>query len=118
MAVSDADDRDGVPHLFDGGKRLLRVVFDEQQGDETEKAHAQGRRKQRRGEALTGELADRPERQGRGGEAERQSQAHRTGRRGSAASRGCLQLSRERIGTGSRTFWISDTRGIPESANV
>jgi hypothetical protein len=33
-------------------------------------------------------------------------------------SRGCLQLRRERIGIGRRTFWVSDTRGIPESANV
>jgi hypothetical protein len=30
----------------------------------------------------------------------------------------CLQLTRERMGIGRRTFCVSDRRGIPESANV
>jgi AhpD family alkylhydroperoxidase len=34
------------------------------------------------------------------------------------AARACLQLRRERIGIGRRTFCVSDARGIPESANV
>ena len=33
-------------------------------------------------------------------------------------ARACLQLRRERIGIGRRTFCVSDARGIPESANV
>jgi hypothetical protein len=32
--------------------------------------------------------------------------------------RACLQLTRERMGIGRRTFCVSDRRGIPESANV
>ena len=32
--------------------------------------------------------------------------------------RACLQLRRERIGIGRRTFCVSDARGIPKSANV
>jgi hypothetical protein len=35
-----------------------------------------------------------------------------------SATRACLQLRRERIGIGRRTFCVSDARGIPESANV
>ena len=34
------------------------------------------------------------------------------------ALRACLQLMRERIGIGRRTFDVSDTRGIPESVKV
>ena len=33
-------------------------------------------------------------------------------------SRACVQLRRERIGIGGRTFGVSDRRGIPKSANV
>ena len=33
-------------------------------------------------------------------------------------ARACLQLTGERIGIGRGTFGVSDTRGIPESANV
>jgi hypothetical protein len=33
-------------------------------------------------------------------------------------ARACLQLMSERIGIGRRTFCVSDTQGIPESANV
>ena len=32
--------------------------------------------------------------------------------------RTCLQLRRERIGIGRRTFCVSDARGFPKSANV
>ena len=33
-------------------------------------------------------------------------------------SRACLQLTREQIGIGCRTFGVSGTGGIPESANI
>ena len=35
-----------------------------------------------------------------------------------ALLRACVQLERERIGIGPRTFCVSDARGIPELANV
>ena len=57
-----------------------------------------------------------------------QNKAERAYRRGDALekrremmeawARACLQLRRERIGIGGRTFCVSDRRGIPESANV